>query len=202
MLAILNLASNIQLGPLALEDGGRLLESLMPQLHCVLATELRDETMQLDALAAAVNTDAIDPPRLANIVLMCGLHMTQRVAVAACEAMLHVTKVRGAVCDLPMLVGVVDRVLKVVDKGPCRLQLLQGVVEVVEHLHQKQGGPPLPHDVSMQWLIASAEGPLRMRLMRCVGCGDSAAPTDQALTPCVSSATDSLLGSLADEMGV
>ncbi len=163
----------------------------------MLATELHDETMQLDAIAAAVNTDSIDPPRLAFLVLNCGLHMTQRVAMAACQAVLRVMCLRGSVQDIALMVGVVHRVLTTVDKSQHRVRLLEDAVAAVEEVHQRGGGVKLDNDAALQWLAGTVVGELRQRVLRCVG-------EQEELSTCASiwSAADSLLGSLADEMGV
>lgn len=190
MMVLVNLAAETDLGPLAHEAGGQLLDALLPLLQARAGASLMDAAAMRAAVEAAAGGS---PIRVAALLLHVG--SDAQATDAACRALMGAVKQRGDVTDLELLAAALARVVAM--RGHTLLESWWGLaVEAVEAVHQRHGGP-LPCAATLQWLVVAAErlglsSTLRARVLACAAPRASETGLSQ----------DSMLGSLADEMGV
>lgn len=196
-MSLVKLAANTDLGPLAHEAGGQLLDALLPLMQARAGAALHDAA----AMQAAVEQSAgCSPARLAAMLLHVGSH--RPAAEAACTALLHAVQHRGVADDVPIVAAALAHVCTARHADDWQASLWQLAAEAVEAVHQRHG--PLPCDAAMQWLVGAAQqlGLPQGLCQRMLACADATAAKEREADACVAMSQDSLLGSLADEMGV
>lgn len=209
-MALVKLAADTDLGPLAHEAGGQLLNNLLPLLQARAGAALKDTAAMQAAVGQLAGCSAA---RIAALLLHVGSNHVA--AAAACSALFCAVKERGHTADLALVAAALSHVAGVSAVDIEALWKL--AVEAVEAVHQRSGAPLAACDSAVQWLVVGAQ---RLKLPRALcervlACVASEAHHGEAAATAVegamlagddmgqqSQSQDSMLGSLADEMGV